>query len=116
MPILNQGMDENDRRKYFMIKSPRKSVAKTWRGLNPQPPDHQSDAYPTEPLRPASGSVDPDQTLHAVASGLSPSVNLDQGVMQYLILVYTVCSSLSVPILKVIMAANRARLFKASLA
>ena len=25
----------------------------TRRGSNPQPPDHQSDAHPTEPLRPA---------------------------------------------------------------
>ena len=24
-----------------------------WRGLNPQPPDHQLEAHPTEPLRPA---------------------------------------------------------------
>ena len=25
-----------------------------WRGLNPQPPDHQSDAHPAEPPRPAA--------------------------------------------------------------
>ena len=29
---------------------------RTRRGLNPRPPDHQSDAHPNEPLRPASGS------------------------------------------------------------
>ena len=26
----------------------------TWRGSNPQPPDHQSDAHPNEPPRQAS--------------------------------------------------------------
>ena len=29
----------------------------TWRGLNQQPPDHQSDAHPTEPPRLAKGSI-----------------------------------------------------------
>ena len=29
----------------------------TQRGSNPQPPDHQSDAHPTEPLRPAKDCV-----------------------------------------------------------
>ena len=31
-------------------QSPVKNVA--WRGPNPRHPDHQSDAQPTEPLRP----------------------------------------------------------------
>ena len=35
----------------------------TWRGLNPQPPDHQSDAYPTEPpMILVVDSEGPDQT------------------------------------------------------
>ena len=46
MPFLNQRKGGNDRRKYFMIKSPRKNVADP-AGSNPQPPDHQSDAHPT---------------------------------------------------------------------
>ena len=34
LPFLNQRKGENDRRKYFMIISPRKN-ALTWQGLNP---------------------------------------------------------------------------------
>ena len=30
-----------------------KECFQTWRGSNPRPPDHQSDAHPTEPPRPA---------------------------------------------------------------
>ena len=29
-----------------------KRILPTWRGSNPQPPDHQSNAHPTEPPRP----------------------------------------------------------------
>ena len=43
LPFLNQRKGENDSRKYFMIKSP-KRVLPTRRDSNPQPPDHQSDA------------------------------------------------------------------------
>ena len=65
---MNQRKGENDRRKYFMIKSPGKNVGDTGGGggggggggeggeeeeANPQPPDHQSEAHPTEPPRPA---------------------------------------------------------------
>ena len=32
-----------------------KRMLPTRQGLNPQPPDQQSDEHPTEPLRPASG-------------------------------------------------------------
>ena len=42
---------ENDRRKYFMICLHERMLLT---GSNPQPPDIQSDAHPTEPLRPAS--------------------------------------------------------------
>ena len=73
LPFLNQRKWENDRRKYFMIKSPWKNVADPggggWGGVggsNPQPPDHQSDTHPTEPQRPAAESVifqDPYHTL-----------------------------------------------------
>ena len=49
-----QRKGENDRRKYFMIKSPRKNVDG---GSNPQPPDHQSDAHPTEPPRQAVSCI-----------------------------------------------------------
>ena len=35
--------------KYFMINLYDRTVP-TWQGLNQQPPDHQSDAHPTEPL------------------------------------------------------------------
>ena len=38
-----------------MIKSPRKNVADP-AGVEPQPPDHQSDAHPTEPPRPTNPS------------------------------------------------------------
>ena len=50
LPFLNQWKGENDHRKYFMIKSPWKNVA-ALAGFNPQPPDYQLDAQPTEPPR-----------------------------------------------------------------
>ena len=46
----------DDRRKYFMIKSPQKNVTDPGGGGGGggggQPPDHQWDAHPTEPPRP----------------------------------------------------------------
>ena len=50
--ILDQCKGENDRRKYIMINL-RERMLPTRRGSNPQPPDHQSDAHPTEPPSPA---------------------------------------------------------------
>ena len=50
MPFLNQRNGEGDRRKYFMINFHEKMLP-TRRGSNPQPPDHKSDAHPTEPQR-----------------------------------------------------------------
>ena len=47
---LLESAGENDRRKYFMINLHERMLP-TWRGLNPQPPDHQLDAHPTEPPR-----------------------------------------------------------------
>ena len=43
---------ENDRRKYSMINL-HETMLPTRRRSNPQPPNHQSDAHPTEPPRPA---------------------------------------------------------------
>ena len=50
---------------YFMINFHERMLP-TWQGLNPQPPDHQSDVHPTDPPRPAavvcalvSGTRDP---------------------------------------------------------
>ena len=45
---MSQQKVENDLRKYFMIKSPRKNVADL---AGVEPPDHQSDTHPTEPPR-----------------------------------------------------------------
>ena len=39
--------------KYFMINLHDRMLPTQW-GLNPQPPDHQSDAHPTEPQWPAN--------------------------------------------------------------
>ena len=66
MHILSPETDiigkENDGRKYFMVKSPRKKVAD---------PDHHSDAYPTEPPRPAFNNL-----CHtAEASGCGKKLN-----------------------------------------
>ena len=52
LPFLNQQKAENDGRKYFMIDLHKRILLTRW-GLNPQPPDHQSDTHPTEPPRPA---------------------------------------------------------------
>ena len=52
LPFLNQQKGENDPRKYFMVKSPRKNVADP-AGVEPSTSCHQSDAHPTEPPRPA---------------------------------------------------------------
>ena len=53
LSFLNEQKDENDSRKYFMINLHERMLL-TWQGLNPQAPDHQSDAHPTEPSRQAS--------------------------------------------------------------
>ena len=45
---LLESLGENDPRKYFMIKFPRKNVVDVAR-VEPQPPDQQS--YPSEPPR-----------------------------------------------------------------
>ena len=70
---MNQQKGENDRRKYFMIKSPQKNVATRW-GLNPLSPDYQPDALPTEPSRPAgewvANRVDTDKVQKNAASDL----------------------------------------------
>ena len=50
LPFLNQWKGENNRRKYFMI-NPHERKLLTQLGLNPQPPDHQSNPHPTEPPR-----------------------------------------------------------------
>ena len=50
LPFSNQQKGENDRRKYFMISCHERMLL-TQQGSNSQPPDHQSDAHPTEPLR-----------------------------------------------------------------
>ena len=52
LPFLNQQQGEKDCRKYFMINLHERMLL-TWQGLNPQPPDHQSDTHPTEPPRQA---------------------------------------------------------------
>ena len=52
LSFLNQRKGESDRRKYFMINLHERMLP-TRRGSNPQPPDLQSDAHPTEPPRPA---------------------------------------------------------------
>ena len=58
LPLLNQRKGENDRRKYFMINLiSTKECCRTRRGSNPRPPDHQSDAHPTEPSRPVYWNV-----------------------------------------------------------
>ena len=77
MHILSQETDncpswiierENDRTKYFMINLHERMLqdlagistnecCRTRRGSNPRPPCHQSDAHPTEPLRPADGTL-----------------------------------------------------------
>ena len=54
---MNQRQGENNRKKYFMIKSPRKNVTDP-AGSNPQPPNHLLDAHPTEPPRPAEKKID----------------------------------------------------------
>ena len=59
MPVLIQPKEENNRRKYFMIKSPQKIVADRW-GSNLHLPDHQADAHPTEPPRPQGWRVKRD--------------------------------------------------------
>ena len=46
LPFLNQRKGENDRRKYFMIKCPRKNVADL-AGVEPATTWYQSDAHPT---------------------------------------------------------------------
>ena len=46
--LLESLEGENDPRKYFIIHE-RLLPTRQW--LNPQPPDHQSDAHPTEPPR-----------------------------------------------------------------
>ena len=51
LPILDHRKGENDRRKYFMI-SLHERMLPAPAGSNLQPPDHQSDAHPTEPPRP----------------------------------------------------------------
>ena len=43
LPFLNQRKGENDRRKYFMIKSPWKNVANLSGGWTPRPPGLQLD-------------------------------------------------------------------------
>ena len=53
LPFLNQQKGENDRIKYSMINLHEKMLPTRQRS-NPQPPDHQSDAHPTESLRLAS--------------------------------------------------------------
>ena len=47
-------MRENDLRKYDHLH---KRMLSTWQGSSPQPPNHQLDFHPTEPLRPAKVHV-----------------------------------------------------------
>ena len=47
LPFLNQGKREKDRRKYLMIHVHERMLL-TRRGLNPQPPGHQSDVHPSD--------------------------------------------------------------------
>ena len=75
-------------------------------GSNPQPPDHQSDAHPTEPPRPAIlyyvGAW--GYTLHILVNLLSQQTNADTfanridpdetALMSRLIRIYTVCYSI----------------------
>ena len=51
--FLNQLKGVNDRRKYSMINLHEKILSILSRPSNPQLPDHQTDAHPTEPKRPA---------------------------------------------------------------
>ena len=53
LPFLNQWKGENDHRKHFMINLHGKILLLTRQGWNPQPPDDQLDAHPTEQQRPA---------------------------------------------------------------
>ena len=55
-------------KKYFMIKSPQKNVTDR-QGMNLQPPDHQSDAHPTEPPRPANSHEILSQALQSENNG-----------------------------------------------
>ena len=52
LPFLNQQKGENDRRKYFMSKSPQKNVADP-AGVESVTPYYQLGVHPTEPPRPA---------------------------------------------------------------
>ena len=62
---LLESAEGNNRRKYFMIKSPRKNVADPM-GANLQPPSHQSDAHATEPTRLISGSLKKWPNTHEI--------------------------------------------------
>ena len=66
---------ENDHRKYFTIKSPRKNVVDP-AGSNSQPPDHQSDAHQTEPPRPAGAMY--QETCPEYAMRMANGPNADQ--------------------------------------
>ena len=56
LPFLNQRKGGNDRIKYFMPNL-HEGMLPTRRGLNPQSPDHQLDAHPTELPRLAQNVV-----------------------------------------------------------
>ena len=53
LPFLNLPKEKNDHTKYFMINLHEKMLPTPWKS-NLQYPDHQSDAHPTEPPRPAA--------------------------------------------------------------
>ena len=63
VPILSPETDNcpswNSRRERMTVENIswsnlHENMLQTQRGSNPQPPDHQSDEHPTEPLRPAT--------------------------------------------------------------
>ena len=59
---------ENDHKKYFMINFHKSMLLTQW-GLNPQPPDHQSNTHLTEPPRPATRSCYHSNIVHMGVRG-----------------------------------------------
>ena len=54
----------------------------TRRRSNPQPPDHQSDTHPTEPLRPARHKVQGPRTNHLISLAFLNAVQMLEGWIQ----------------------------------